>query len=72
MNSTEITGVYVSRGNAVDCPQIRGDDGQLHSVIGVSSDIAIGDRIRVSGHYAVSTRCRGQALVVEEQQKLQK
>ena len=61
-----ITGTRLTRGNAVDCPTLRGDDGRIHSVSHLHSSIAIGDRVSVTGHYAVTVRCVGEVLFVEE------
>ena len=67
---TEVAGTFVSRGNAVDCPQIRQNDGRLQPVIGLSNSIVPGDRVRVSGRYGISTRCLGEVLIVEVEEKL--
>lgn len=60
-----LTGTRTSWGNAVECPQIRTDDGQLHSVTGLAADIALGTRITVTGHYGYSTTCLGKVLFIE-------
>ena len=60
-----LTGTRASQGNAVLCPEIRTDDGQLHPVVGLSAAVELGARITVTGHYGVSTTCRGQALIIE-------
>lgn len=60
-----VSGIRETEGNAVDCPQIRADDGTLHSVSFLSAAIAIGGRVAVEGVYGISTRCRGQVLIVE-------
>lgn len=66
----QLTGVYATRGNAVLCPQLKGEDGTMHGVIGLSSDVDLGDRVKVTGRYGVSTRCKGKVLIVEAQEKL--
>lgn len=66
----ELTGVYATRGNAVLCPQLKGADGTMHGVIGLSSDVDLGDRVTVTGRYGISTRCKGRVLIVETQRKL--
>ncbi len=60
-----LTGVRHSKGNAVDCPEIRTDDGRLHPVKGLTADIAIGDRVTLRGAMGVSTTCKGRVLIVE-------
>ncbi|MDT8853545.1 hypothetical protein RNZ50_00560 [Paracoccaceae bacterium Fryx2] len=62
-----VTGVRITEGNAVDCPQIRDDSGKVHTVSYLSPGVAIGDRVKVSGFYAITTRCLGTVLVVEEE-----
>lgn len=62
-----LTGVRVTQGDAVDCPQIRDDAGAVHPVSYLSPRVAIGARVEVSGFYAVTTKCRGTVLVVEEE-----
>lgn len=61
-----LTGTRVSMGNAVDCPEIRTDDGKLHPVKGLTAEVALGDRITVTGEYGVATTCRGQVLIIAE------
>lgn len=63
--SVTLTGTRASQGNAVDCPEIRTDDGQLHPVKGLAADIELGARITVTGHYGISTTCRGEVLIIE-------
>ncbi|WP_225028949.1 hypothetical protein [Xinfangfangia pollutisoli] len=65
-----LTGTRVSMGNAVDCPEIRTDDGKLHPVKGLTAEVALGDRITVTGEYGVATTCRGQVLIVAELKRL--
>jgi subtilisin family serine protease len=43
-----VTGSRISEGNAIDCPKIRTDDGQVYSVSYLAPSIAIGDRVIVS------------------------
>lgn len=68
--NVQITGVRVTQGNAVDCPQLRDDEGTLHAVSYLSPTIAIGTRVRVTGFYAVTLACLGPVLVVQEAQVL--
>ena len=65
--STRITGIRTTQGNAVDCPQIRDDAGVLHSVSYLSTGLAIGDRVTVSGAYGIITTCQGTVLVVAQE-----
>lgn len=65
-----LTGVRHSKGNAVDCPQIMTDDGTLHPVSRLTADIAIGDRVTVTGTYGVTTTCKGQVLIIDELTRL--
>ena len=65
--STRITGIRATQGNAVDCPQIRDDAGVLHSVSYLSTGLAIGDRVTVSGAYGITTTCQGTVLVVAQE-----
>ena len=60
-----LTGTRETRGNAVDCPQIRDDAGSLHVVSYLSPAVAVGARVTVSGFYGVTTTCLGTVLVVE-------
>ena len=60
-----VTGVRVSRGDAVECPRLRDDAGVLHPVSYLPPRVALGDRVTVSGRLAVTTTCRGIVLVVE-------
>lgn len=62
-----ITGVRLTEGNAVDCPRVRDDAGVDHPVSYLSPAVAIGDRVSISGFYAVITTCLGTVLVVEEE-----
>ena len=61
-----ITGVRITEGGAVDCPTIRDDAGSTHQVSYLSPRVAVGDRVTVTGFYAVTTTCLGRVLVVEE------
>lgn len=63
-----VTGVRATQGGAVQCPQIRDDAGTLWSVSHLSAEVALGDRVTVSGHYGVSTSCVGTVLIVEQEQ----
>ncbi len=63
-----IVGTRLTEGNAVDCPQIQSDDGSIHTVSYLSPAVAIGSRVSVRGFYAITTRCLGEVLVVEEEE----
>ena len=67
---TTISGVRLTQGNAVDCPTIRDDAGGVHAISYISGAIAIGDRVLVTGFYAVTTSCVGTVLVAEQEVKL--
>jgi len=69
--TASITGVRLTEGNAVDCPQIRDDAGVIHPVSYLSPAVAIGARVAVSGFYAITTSCRGTVLVVQNEQILE-
>ncbi len=60
-----LTGTRMTRGNAVDCPQVRDAAGKLHVVSYLSPAVAVGARVTVSGFYGVTTSCLGTVLVVE-------
>jgi hypothetical protein len=64
-----VTGVRVTQGNAVDCPQIRTADGGIVPVSYLAPSIAIGALVEVTGFMAVTTSCRGKVLYVEEVRK---
>ena len=61
-----VTGVRLTKGNAVDCPQIKTEDGTIVPVSYLAPSIAIGERVEVTGYMAVTTSCRGRVLYVEE------
>jgi hypothetical protein len=67
----QITGVRLTQGNAVDCPQVRDDSGVIHAVSYLSPAVGIGARVTLSGFYAVTTQCIGQVLVVRDEQILE-
>ncbi len=67
----QITGVRLTKGNAVDCPQVRDDAGVIHSVSYLSPGVGIGARVTLSGFYAVTTHCIGTVLVVRDEQILE-
>jgi hypothetical protein len=67
---TEISGVRLTKGNAVDCPTIRDDDGNVHTVSYLSPAIEIGARVSVTGVYGITTTCLGRVLVVESETDL--
>jgi hypothetical protein len=64
----QITGVRLTQGNAVDCPQVRDDSGVIHTVSYLSPGVKIGARVTVTGFYAVTTHCIGTVLVVRDEQ----
>jgi hypothetical protein len=59
-----IVGVRLTSRDAVSCPEIRTDDGKSIAVSGLSADVAIGDRIEVSGTMGAVTTCTGPVLIV--------
>jgi hypothetical protein len=61
-----IAGTRVSRGDAVECPKLRGDDGKIYSVHYLPPAIAIGARLSVTGYFAKLVRCRGRVLYIEK------
>ena len=61
-----IVGMRMTQGNAVDCPEVKTDDGRTVPVSYLAPSIAIGDRVEVTGFMAVTTKCRGKVLVAEE------
>lgn len=61
-----VTGARITQGNAVDCPQVRTDDGQVYSISYLAPSIAIGDRVSVTGYMAYSTTCLGPVLKAEK------
>lgn len=68
-DTVQLSGVRISEGNAVECPQIRDDGGRVHSVSYLSPAVAIGERVNVSGFYGVSTGCVGTVLIVQTETK---
>lgn len=62
----EVTGVRASRGDGVNCPEIRDDAGGRHPVSYLPPRIGLGDRVTVTGTLGVMTTCRGVVLVVDE------
>jgi hypothetical protein len=69
-STATITGVRISTGDAVNCAEIRSDDGTVHPVSGLNGDIAIGARITATGFYGVSTRCVGRVLIITDIKRL--
>ncbi len=65
-----ITGVRLTQGDAVQCPQVRDDAGVVHGVSYLSPDIPIGGRVTVRGFHAITPVCLGKVLVVEEEIKI--
>jgi hypothetical protein len=66
-----IIGRRLTHGNAVDCPTIEDDNGEVHPVSYLSPAVAIGARVSVSGVHGITTTCRGRVLVVETEQVLE-
>jgi hypothetical protein len=64
-----VTGVRATQGNAVNCPELRDDAGQMHPVQGLTTDIALGDRVTVTGAYGITTTCKGEVLVIQTIQR---
>ncbi len=61
-----IVGMRMTQGNAVDCPEVKTDDGRTVPVSYLAPSIAIGDRVEVTGFMTVTTKCRGKVLYAEE------
>lgn len=62
-----ISGVRLTQGNAVDCPQLRDDAGKMQAVSALSSAVPIGGRVSLRGFYGVSTKCVGTVLIVTKE-----
>lgn len=65
-----LTGVRLTQGNAVDCPQLRDGTGKVHGVSALSAAVPIGGQVTVRGFYGVSTKCVGTVLIVKEETPL--
>ena len=65
-----ITGVRLTQGDAVNCAQVRTDEGAIYSVSYLAPSIAIGDRVEVTGFMANITTCLGPVLYAEEVRQL--
>lgn len=65
-----ITGVRLTQGDAVNCAQVRTDEGAVYSVSYLAPSIAIGDRVEVTGFMANITTCLGPVLYAEEVRRL--
>ena len=61
-----VVGTRLTEGNAVDCPTVKADDGKVVSISYLPPSIAIGDRVSVTGFFAVTTHCRGKVLYAEQ------
>ena len=61
-----VVGTRLTLGNAVDCPTVKTDDGKVVGISYLPPSIAIGDRVSVTGFFAVTTHCRGKVLYAEE------
>jgi hypothetical protein len=62
-----ITGVRITRGDAVACPQIRDDAGRIHTVSYLSPLAGIGARVTVTGSIGYSIKCIGKVFLVMEE-----
>ena len=60
-----VSGRRLTLGNAVECPTIQGDDGQVYAVSHLAAALQIGDRVTVTGYVGNVTHCRGRVIVVE-------
>jgi hypothetical protein len=65
-----IRGTRITVGNAVDCSQVRADDGKIYPVSYLAPSIAIGDRVEVTGFMANITSCVGLVLYAEEVRRI--
>jgi hypothetical protein len=65
-----VTGVRTTQGNAVDCPELRTQDGRTISVFGLPATIGIGERVRITGMMVNPTTCLGPALNAETVERL--
>ena len=61
-----VVGTRLTQGNAVDCPTVKTDEGKVVGVSYLPPSIAIGDRISVTGFFAVTTHCVGEVLYAED------
>jgi hypothetical protein len=61
-----VTGIRITKGTAVDCPQIRTDDGRIYSISYLAPSVAVGDRVEVTGMMANSATCSGPVLNAEK------
>ncbi|KAB2945321.1 MAG: hypothetical protein F9K19_26360 [Rhizobiaceae bacterium] len=61
-----VVGTRLTLGDAVDCPTVKTDDGKVVSISYLPPSIAIGDRLSVTGFFAVTTHCRGKVLYAEQ------
>lgn len=59
-------GVLLSKGDGVNCPQLKLDSGDSLGVYGLPDDIAVGDRVKVSGTMRAVTTCLGLVLAISE------
>jgi hypothetical protein len=62
--SVKVTGTLTDEG--VECPALRGDDGQLYTLTGDLEGFSVGDHVRVVGKVAERTFC-GQGTTLEVQ-----
>lgn len=61
MSATQITGTLTTEG--VECPAMRGDDGQLYTLVGNLSGFKPGDRVRIEGELMLVSNCmQGQTI----------
>jgi len=64
--SITVTGVRITDGNAVDCPQIRATDGTIYPISHLPTHIKIGMTVTVRGFWAVTTKCRGRVISAQD------
>jgi hypothetical protein len=61
-----VVGTRTTQGNAVDCPELRADDGKTYNISYLAPSIQIGDRISVTGFFAKMVHCRGEVIYAED------
>jgi hypothetical protein len=63
IGAVTIVGKRVTKGNAVDCPEIETSDGQRVAVKGLTGEHNIGATVSVTGSYGYVTSCKGLVLI---------
>jgi hypothetical protein len=63
IGAVTIVGKRVTKGNAVDCPEIETSDGQRVAVKGLTGEHNIGATVSVTGSYGYVTSCKGRVLI---------